>query len=89
MAEKMTEAQAKTVYEAAKKAHEAAINILRMAQLEFKIALENLSNANDRFATASTVKLKSLSEVKYCDKVTEDAFMNLSKIQLETKGYVG
>lgn len=86
---KLTEAEAKQAYAEAKAKHEQELDKQRAVELEFTLACEDYSRAGERHRNARGAKESSESNVYHAaDKATK-AFIELGRIQIETRGGTG
>lgn len=86
---KLTEAEAKQAYAEKRAKHEQELEQLRAAELEYNLASEDYSRANDRIRNARAAKEKSESSAYHANGAATEAFIELGRIQIESRGGTG
>lgn len=86
---KLTEAEAKQVYDATRARHEQELEKHRANMLEYTLACEDYNRADSRMRNARAAKDQSESAVYSAQDAASKAFIELGRIQIESRGSAG
>lgn len=86
---KLTEAEAKRVYEETRVKHEKELEVHRANVLEYTLACEDHTRAEDRLRKARSAKERSENIVYQASNTTTEAFIELGRVQIESRGGTG